>query len=85
MFTFDPIIDLVEKSQKSAVNTFVVNKEIAGRVNELIDMQNDFARNVTSSVTTFATKAQKEMTALASELARADYTKTFGAAFASAK
>lgn len=75
MFTFDSMIDAVQSSKKTAVNTFVTNDKVKAALIDFIDAQTEYTKNATKvGMDTFNTVA-KETVSAAQNAAKFDYSK----------
>jgi hypothetical protein len=53
MFTFDSLVDTVQTSKKTMVKTFVQDEKLATMMNDIIDVQSDFAKNCYKAGSTY--------------------------------
>jgi hypothetical protein len=75
MFTFDAMIDAVQTSKKTFVNTFVTNDKIKTALVDFIDAQTEYTKSASKvGMDTFSTVA-KETVSAAQNAAKFDYTK----------
>jgi hypothetical protein len=75
MFTFDPVIDAIQSSKKSFVNTFITNEKIAKSLNDYVDSQTAYTKEAMNATTTMVTAVMSETTKGMQDLTKFDYTK----------
>lgn len=75
MFTFDTMIDAVQTSKKTAVNTFVTNEAVKTAMVNFIDAQTDYTKNAVKAGTDMFTTVTKETVSAVQNAAKFDYTK----------
>jgi hypothetical protein len=75
MFTFDPVIDAIQSSKKSFVNTFITNEKIAKSLNDYVDSQTSYTKEAMNATTTMVTAVMSETTKGMQDLTKFDYTK----------
>ena len=75
MFTFDPVIDAIQSSKKSFVNTFITNEKIAKSLNDYVDSQTAYTKEAMNATTTMVTAVMGETTKGMQDLTKFDYTK----------
>ncbi len=78
MFTLDSTIDAIQTSKKTFVNTvFAKHETVAKALNEFVDAQTTYTKNAVKAGTDVATKLSSEVTKLAQEATKFDYTKAY--------
>lgn len=75
MFTTDTIIDTIQTAKKEAVKTFVKHEAIAKTLNEFVDAQTAYTKEVAKAGTAVATKLASETVKAAQDAAKTDFTK----------
>lgn len=75
MFTFDPVIDAVQSGKKTFIKTFVTNEKIASSLNDFVDSQTAYTKEVVKATTTMMTAVLSETTKSIQDVNKFDYTK----------
>lgn len=75
MFTFDPVIDAVQSGKKTFIKTFVTNEKIASSLNDFVDSQTAYTKEVVKATTTMMTTVLGETTKSIQDVNKFDYTK----------
>lgn len=75
MFTFDPVIDAVQSGKKTFIKTFVTNEKIASSLNDFVDSQTAYTKEVVKATTTMMTSVLSETTKSMQDVNKFDYTK----------
>ncbi len=75
MFTFDPVIDAIQSSKKSFVNTFITNEKIAKSLNDYVDSQTAYTKEAMNATTTMVTAVMSETSKGMQDLTKFDYMK----------
>ena len=75
MFTTDAIIDSVQTSKKTFVNTFVTNDAVKGAMINFIDAQADYTKKAAKVGADTATTLTSEAVKAAQEAAKFDWFK----------
>jgi len=75
MFTVDAIIDAVQTSNKTVVNTFVTNEATKDSMIKFIDAQAEYTKKAAKVGTDTATTLTSEMVKQVQEAAKFDYVK----------
>jgi len=75
MFTFDPVIDAVQSGKKTFIKTFVTNEKIASSLNDFVDSQTAYTKEVVKATTTMMTSVLSETTKSIQDVNKFDYTK----------
>lgn len=75
MFTFDPVIDTVQSGKKTFIKTFVTNEKIASSLNDFVDSQTAYTKEVVKATTTMMTSVLSETTKSIQDVNKFDYTK----------
>jgi len=88
MFTADTVIDTIQTAKKQAVTTFVKNEAIAKSLNDFVDAQTAYTKQAAKAGTDVVTKLASETVKASQEaakfdLAKFDFAKSFGEAYAS--
>jgi phage-related baseplate assembly protein len=75
MFTAENIIDTIQTSKKQVVNTYITNKAMAEALNQFVDAQTEYTKNIVKAGTdAFTTLTQESIKAAQSSL-KFDYAK----------
>lgn len=75
MFTFDAVIDAVQSSKKTAVNTFVTNEAVKTALNQFIDAQSEYTKNAARvGYDTFSVLTKESVSAI-QNATKFDYSK----------
>ena len=72
---FNSVIDAVQTAQKTFVNTFVTNEEIAKPMVKMIDMQSETAKTTAKAVLDITTTLASAATEQAHSMMKFDFTK----------
>lgn len=75
MFTFDAVIDAVQSSKKTVVNTFVTNENIKSALISFIDAQTEYTKNAARVGYDTANTVTKETVAAIQSATKVDYAK----------
>ena len=75
MFTVDAIIDAVQTSNKTVVNTFVTNEATKDSMIKFIDAQAEYTKKAAKVGTDTATTLTSEMVKQVEAVAKFDYVK----------
>jgi hypothetical protein len=75
MFTFDAMIDAVQSTKKTAVNTFVTNDAVKSALITFIDAQADYTKNAAKVGYDTMTVLAKETVSAMQNASKFDYTK----------
>ncbi len=75
MFTFDAMIDAVQSTKKTAVNTFVTNDAVKSALITFIDAQADYTKNAAKVGYDTMTVLTKETVSAVQNASKFDYTK----------
>ena len=75
MFTFDPVIDAVQSGKKTFIKTFVTNEKIASSLNDFVDSQTSYTKEVVKATTTMMTNVLSETTKSMQDVTKFDYSK----------
>lgn len=77
MFTPDALIDTVQTSKKTFVNTFVTNEAVKESMIKFIDAQADYTKKAAKVAVDTATTITSEAVKATQEAAKFDYNKFF--------
>lgn len=75
MFTLDPVIDTVQTSKKTFVNTFVQNESVKDTLVKFIDAQSDYTKKAAKVGMDTVTTLTQEMVKASQEAMKFDYAK----------
>lgn len=75
MFTNDMMIDAVQNSKKTLVNTFVVNEDVKDTMLKFVDAQTDYTKAAAKSTVDFVTTLGQQTVKAFQETAKFDYAK----------
>jgi hypothetical protein len=75
MFTFDAMIDAVQTTKKTAVNTFVTNDAVKSALITFIDAQADYTKNAAKVGYDTMTVLAKETVSAVQNATKFDYAK----------
>jgi len=77
MFTADAVIDAVQTTKKTFVNTFVTNEAVKAPLIKFIDAQSDYTKKAAKVGMDTFTSLSSEAVKQAQEVTKYDYTKAY--------